>query len=151
MMRRYVAAFALVGLVAALAAGQHALAQDAVDNTRRSMGNLRPSSPGAGQHAPARGAVDNTRRSMGNQRPSPPAARGRNRTIIVVPQPYYGGYGYPYYPDYRPYYRGGYGRYPYYPAPYPYYRGPYVYPPIYVPPETMYGAGALRRFMGVGW
>ena len=120
-MRRYVAAFALVGFLATLAAGQHALAQDTVDNTRRSMGNLRP---------------------------NPPAAQGSNRTIIVVPQPYYGGYGYPHYQGYRPYYPGGYG---YYPAPYPYYRGPYVYPPVYVQPGTLYGARALRRFMGVGW
>ncbi len=150
MMRRYVAAFALAGLLASLAASQHALAQDSVDNTRRSMGNLRPGSPGAGYHAPAQHHVDNTRRSMGNLRPSPPAAQGPNRTIIVVPQPYYGGYGYPYYPGYGPYYPGGYGYYPYYGAPYPYY-GPYVYPPVYVPPVPMYGAQGLRRFMGLGW
>jgi hypothetical protein len=155
MMRRYVAAFALVGLLATLAAGQHALAQDTVDNTRRSMGNLRPGSPGAGHHAPARHHADDTRRSMGNLRPGSHAAvgtaQGSNRTILVVPQPYYGGYGYPYDPRYRPYYPGGYGYYPYYSAPYPYYYGPYVYPPVYVAPDTLYGPRALRRFMGLGW
>jgi len=123
-MRRYVAAFALVAFLAILAAGRYALAQDTVDNRRRSMGNLRP---------------------------TPPAAQGTNRTIIVVPQPYYIGYGSPYYPGYRPYYPGGYGYYPYYQVPYPYYRGPIVYPPIYVPAEPLYGPRALRRFMGVGW
>jgi hypothetical protein len=120
-MRRCVATLVLVGLVAAASAGRHALAQDPVDNTRRSMGNLRP---------------------------TPPATPRPNRTIVVVPHPYYGRYGHPYY---RPYYPGGYGHYPYYHPPYPYYHGPVVYPPIYVPPETMYGPRAMNRFMGWGW
>ena len=152
MMTRYLAAFALVGLLAALAAGQHALAQDTGDNLRRSMGNLRPSSPGGGHQAPARHRADDLRRSMGNLRPGSQAAggtaRGSNQTILVVPQPYYGGYAYP--PLYRPYHPGGYGYYPYYSAPYPYYR-PYVYAPVYVAPDGLYGPRALRRFMGLGW
>ena len=122
MMRGHVAALAIVGLLAIVAADRHALARDTADNLPR---------------------------SMGNKRPTPPATQGPNRTVIVVPQPYYGGYGHPYY--HGPHYPHGFGYYPYYHAPSPYYRGPIVYPPIFVPAETLYGPRALRRFMGTGW
>ena len=133
-MRRGLTLFAmgLVVLVAALT--ERGWGQGTVDDTRRSMGNLRPDSYTAG------------RAVQGSNRFSP----GGTRTV-VVPQPYYGGYPHPY--GYRPYYRsyrpGVYGYYPYYPTPYPYYYRPYVYPPpVFIPAETLYGPRAMRRFFG---
>jgi hypothetical protein len=124
---------AVAALVVLAIAAHYAWAQDVIDNTRRSMGNLRPDSYTAGR------AVQGS-----NRVPS------RQTTTVVVPNPYYGGYGYPYYPRYRAYYPGGYG-YPYYVAPYPYYHGPYVLPPVAIPAERLYGPRAMRRFMGGGW
>jgi len=140
-MRSGLAALAAALLVMAAPITQNAWAQGRVDNTRRSMGNLQPSA----RRAPY-GRLDNTRRSMGNLRPdSYTAGRAFRRTgpaltrrapVVVVPQPYYGGYRYPvYYGAYPTYYPSAYGYYGYYPAPYAYYGGyPYLPPPVVVIP-----------------
>ncbi len=113
-MGRALAAFSAV-LVIGLVAADYAWAQQA-DNTRRSMGNLRPDNPTAGR------AVQGSSRF-----PS------RRSVPVVVPYPLYGGYPYrPYFYGYRPSFYP-YGNYPYYVRPYPYYFGGYRYglPPYY--------------------
>ncbi len=116
-----------LGLLFALAmAAQNAVAQDANDDHRRSMGNLRPDSYTAGQAVHGSGRV-------------PPQARSRN---VVVPQPYYVPPTYHYYPRYPAYYSRPYGYHPHYGY-------GYLYPPpVAFPAERLYGPRAMRRFMG---
>ena len=136
-MKRSLVALAVAIFVVA-AASHYARAQGTVDDSRRSMGNLRPDSYTAGQ------AV------QGSGRFSSPGA-----PAVVVPQPYYRSYPHPrYYQRYRPYYNPGvYGYYPDYSVPYYYggygYRGYGYLPPVFLPAETLYGPQAIRRFMGV--
>ena len=93
---------------------------------RRSMGNLRPSTPPP-------------------QTPKPPPAAGqrhRHRPNYVYYYPRYGSvYRDPYYHD--PY---GYD----YPYVYPYRRPRYYAWPVFLPAETLYGPEAVKRFMGFG-
>jgi hypothetical protein len=142
-MRRAISAFMPIALMAALAMSQHAWAQTSSDDSRRSMGNLGPSS-------------DN-RRTIGNLRPDSATggapAQGSSQSAgnptVVIPSPYYYGYGGPtYYHGYRPRYCGD---YPYYGYGYRYpYRRYYAYPPpVYLPSQQLYGPGAMRRFMGM--
>jgi hypothetical protein len=135
-MRCILPAFAVAAAVLLAALAQHAWAQDAVNDSRRSMGNLRPDAYTAGR------AIQGSNRVL---------RRGTPTLVIPRPQPYY-GYAYPYYYGYDPYYPPVYGYRPYYRAPYPYYSRGYVYPPlIAVPAETLYGPRAVRRFMGAPW
>jgi len=95
---------------------------------RRSMGNLRPSTPPS-------------------QTPqSPPAAghRHRHNPSYAPYYPRYGGvYRDPYYHD--PYYDNYDYRYGY-----PHRRPRYYRGPVFLPAETLYGPGAVQRFMGGG-
>ncbi len=94
-------------------------------DARRSMGNLRPSTPHGRTHK------------------SPPATghSHHHRPNLVYYYPRYGGV----YRD--PYYRDSYG----YDYPYTYrYWRPRYYAPVFLPAGILYGPEAVKRFMGVG-
>lgn len=141
LMRQLLTAFGAAMLAVGLAASQYAWAQQKKpQDSRRSMGNLRPESD------------ENSRRSMGNLRPeSKTGDESGGTSQVVVPSPHYYRYRYPSYtPGYYPYYyRGGRGYYPYYAPRYPYHWGYRYYGPVFIPAERLYGPRAVMRFMGV--
>lgn len=128
----------LIGLAAAFVvatvAGQCAWGQGRIDDTRRSMGNLRPDSKTAGQAL------------YGSNRGAPSAGV---RTFVI---PQYGFYPYAnpgFYGGYQPFYGGGYGHYPYHPYCGRGYGFGYL-PPVIVPPGAFFGP-RFGRFPGRAW
>ena len=140
-MRRFPIVFAAAVLAAGVVLGDTARAQDEPDDTRRSMGNLRP------DHRTAAPAIQGS---------PPPRVGIRRRPVPYLPPPNYvvpyPGYGPGYWYD-EPYYPPGYGYDPYLPYPYPYpppyYWGPRYIPPVFIPAERLFGPEAMKRFMGV--
>jgi hypothetical protein len=140
-MRLLVVLCSASALAAAAALTAPAFAAEQDDGSRRSIGNYRTDS--------------SSRRTIGNLRPDSATGgsaaqgsdqAGANPTVVVPPSyrhghrhpRYYHGYPSRYYRD-RPYYGNPYN-----------YRRYYAYPPpVFVPFGSLYGPGAVMRFMGM--